>query len=383
MLPHKKPPQRCSLRRFFIFACLGCLCSTLSGPGSLLEEHHPAQGGVRGHKQVHRPIGELGRRKPQNVTQPEPEESPPNPLGALQSPAEGLPQGILWMGAQAVPHRQKDTVEPEGKQRRRHRQKGCPHLRQGTQCGIGVCRRGVGIEDIEEIQAGNGGHNPRQPHQNAQHKLHRHSLSQALGLAEPLKHPEHTQLCAAPQHTPILLHRPQTQRGQEDKKEGIDQQKHQDLMIGHGNGQHRLGQIHPKEDAEALRVKVNPAGRIPILREFGQSIGQRPAAEDAQAIESQLHTDQQEGHPHADRVHHQTFGQEFHLPASRQVLFHTFFLSAAGIRVHTARHPPGSPEPPYPGCDTHWCSPAWCPLTCRSHRGSDTPSPCTRRRGSH
>ena len=94
------------MRRFFILACLGCLCSTLSGPGSLLEEHHPAQGGVRGHKQVHRPIGELGRRKPQNVTQPEPEESPSNPLGALQSPAEGLPQGILWMGAQAVPHRQ-------------------------------------------------------------------------------------------------------------------------------------------------------------------------------------------------------------------------------------------------------------------------------------
>ena len=119
------------------------------GTGSLLEEDHAAQRGVGGHKEVQHPIAQLGRQEPEKVAQAEQEEGLPYPPGTLQAPAEGLPQGVLRMGAQAVAHRQKDAVQPEGKQSRRHGQDRCSHLQQGAGGGVGLDRRGGSVEQVE------------------------------------------------------------------------------------------------------------------------------------------------------------------------------------------------------------------------------------------
>ena len=220
----------------------------LPGPGYLLEEEHPAQGGVGRDENVHGPIGHLGDQEPQDIAQPEPKEGAPEALGTVQPPAEDLAQGVFRVGAQAVPHRQKDAVQPEGEHQGGNGQHRGPYLEERAGGGIGRHGGGGGVEQVEEVQAGYGGQDTRQAHPGAQEQLHHNSFAELAALAEPPQHRAHPGLAAAPEHAPVLLHHPQADGGQNEQNHHAEHHKADQLGIGHGDGQHHLGQVHPEED---------------------------------------------------------------------------------------------------------------------------------------
>ena len=187
------------------------------------------------------------------------------------------------MGAQAVPHRQKDAVQPEGEHQGGNGQHRGPYLEERAGGGIGRHGGGGGVEQVEEVQAGYGGQDARQAHPGTQEQLHHNSFAELAALAEPPQHRAHPGLAAAPEHAPVLLHHPQADGGQNEQNHHAEHHKADQLGIGHGDGQHHLGHV-VGADGEAVELLDELPRQNGVGRQLGHEDDLEPVLAAAQVV---------------------------------------------------------------------------------------------------
>ena len=91
----------------------------------------------------------------------------------------------------------------------------------------------------------------------------------------------------------------------------------------YSNIAYQCAKLADEDEAEALRVPVEPRGGVRIVGQVHQTHGQVGAGHRADAEEAHGHADQHQGGPQAQGVHHKFFRIGFDTPAKRESMGHS------------------------------------------------------------